>query len=156
MALVSYIGIGGNVNQISLKLNSGAAQFCDHIFEGVKKVIRNEIWWFSEGSGGAKMMFLKGRCCKNQGLALKKIQCLKRYILEAFWKDLGFNVGFKISQNWSWEATKNGCNFWVVRILLRCAGGGRSPDSSAASKAGKRQLLLAKPASVTTISKTSK
>ena len=30
-------------NQISSKLDSGAAQFCDHIFEGVKKVIRNEI-----------------------------------------------------------------------------------------------------------------
>ena len=30
-------------NQISLKLDSGAAQFCNHIFEGVKKVNRIEI-----------------------------------------------------------------------------------------------------------------
>ena len=36
----------------------------------------------------------------------------------------------------------------VARKVLRCAGGGQPPDRSAASKAGKRQLLLAKPASV--------
>ena len=30
-------------NQISSKLDSGAAQFCNHIFEGVKKVNRIEI-----------------------------------------------------------------------------------------------------------------
>ena len=35
--------LGAFWNQISSKLDSGAAQFCDHIFEGVKKVIRNEI-----------------------------------------------------------------------------------------------------------------
>ena len=30
-------------NQISLKLESGAAQVCEHVFEGVKKVLRTEI-----------------------------------------------------------------------------------------------------------------
>ena len=39
----------------------------------------------------------------------------------------------------------------VARKVLRCAGGGQPPDRSAASKAGKRQLLLAKPASVIVI-----
>ena len=35
--------LGAFWNQISSKLDSGAAQFCDNIFEGVTEVNRSEI-----------------------------------------------------------------------------------------------------------------
>ena len=38
--------LGAFWNQISSKLDSGAAQFCDHIFEGVKKMIGPNLYDF--------------------------------------------------------------------------------------------------------------